>query len=262
MGWDVAAASRTHKVSWKPGITEETEHWLELQVWPLVPVVAPPTPVALYSLYPAAPANPKYCWNDLAALGANYPYLAGLLPQYLAPLHWRPFTLSTMRDTGETGFRQIISQVLRGLLAPGSALNGPAALYLALGLTYPQPPVRALALETLLATIDHGRLVPAALAAALGQLVSAGFAPLPRLTGGLAQARAISPRTDDALRQLLEALLPTLPATPPRQTNALLTLYLDLPGRAGHPVPAPVQARLREWSASASLKKLVAALLA
>jgi hypothetical protein len=155
-----------------------------------------------------------------------------------------------------------MSRALHGLLAPGAAFDEPATLLLAVGLTHQQGSVRALALETLLAAIDYGRLVPAALAAALGKLLSAGFVPLPRLTAGLTQARAISPRTDDALRQLVEALLPALPAAPLRQTAALLTLYADLPGRAGHPVPALVQARLREWSASASLKKLIAPLLA
>jgi hypothetical protein len=262
MAWEIVNQSRTHKVSWKPGVTEETERWQELQARPLAPVAAPPTPVVLYSLYPAEPLNPKYRWNDLAALGANYPHLAGLLPHYPAPLHWRPFTLSALRDSAETGFRQVLNQVLRGLLVPGPAFDEPATLLLAVGLTYQQPPVRALALETLLAAIDHGRLVPGALAAALGQLLSAGFVPLPRLTAGLVQARAISPRTDDALRQLLEALLLALPAAPPRQTGALLTLYADLPGRAAHPAPAPVQARLREWSTSASLKKSIVLLLA
>ena len=262
MTWEIVAESLTRKISWKPGVTEETERWLELQARPLGPVAAPPTPVALYSLYPAAPLTSKYRWNELATLGANYPYLASLLPYYLAPLHWRALLLSDLRDAGGASIRQVLSQVLREQLAPGPAFDEPATLLLAIGLTYQQPPVRALALEALLAATDHGRLVPAALAAALGKLLSADFVPLPRLTAGLVQARAISPRTDDALRQLLESLLPALPAAPLRQTGALLTLYADLPGRAAHPVPAPVQAHLREWSASASLKKLAAPLLA
>lgn len=262
MTWEIVAESLTRKITWKPGVTEETERWLELQARPLGPVAAPPTLVALYSLYPAAPPTSKYRWNELATLGANYPYLASLLPHYLAPLHWRALLLADLRDAGGASIRQVLSQVLREQLAPGPAFDEPATLLLAIGLTYHQPPVRALALEALLAATDHGRLVPAALAAALGKLLSADFVPLPRLTAGLVRARAISPRTDDALRQVLEALLPVLPAAPLRQTGALLTLYADLPGRAAHPVPAPVQARLREWSASASLKKLAAPLLA
>ena len=262
MGWEVVPRSITRKITWKPGVTEETEHWLELQSGPLAPVAAPPTSVALYSLYPAAPPTISYRWNALSALATTYDYLAALLPQYPAPLHWRALSLAAMRDSCESGPRQVLSQALRDLLAPGSALDEAGTLLLAVGLTYQQPPVRALALETLLAAIEHGRLVPAALAAALGKLLSAGFVPLPRLTVGLTQARAISPRTDDALRQLLEALLPALPAGPLRQAGALLTLYADLPGRAAHPVPAPVQAQLRAWGTSAALKKLAAPLLA
>lgn len=87
MGWDIVPQSHTHKVTWKPGVTEETEHWLELRMQPLVPVAAPPTSVALYALYPAAPTAFSYRWNALSALGANYPFLATLLPQYPDPLH-------------------------------------------------------------------------------------------------------------------------------------------------------------------------------
>ena len=262
MGWEIAAKSLTRKITWKPGVTEETEHWLELQIKPLVPVAAPPTPVALYSLYPGAPTSERHRWQALGTLATTYDYLFALLPQYPAPLHWHALTLISIHNAGESGPRDILSRALRELLAPGPAFDEPATLLLAIGLTHHLAPVRALALEALLAATDHGRLVPAALATTLSKLLSASFVPLPRLTASLMPARAISPRTDDALRQLLEALLPALPAAPLRQTGALLTLYADLPGRAAHPVPAPVQARLREWSASASLKKLIAPLLA
>ena len=96
---------------------------------------------------------------------------------------------------------------------------------------------------------------------ALRRLLAAEFAPVPRFTDGLAQARALSPRTDDALGQLLEALLPELPTPPPRQTAKLLAAYADLVARTHQPVPIALQARLREWSASAALKKVVAPLL-
>jgi hypothetical protein len=110
--------------------------------------------------------------------------------------------------------------------------------------------------------VAQGRLVPAALGEALGRLLGAGFVPVQRLTEGLAELRAIDPATDDALTQTLAALLPALPPEPPRNTRKLLDAYADLLGRTRQPVPAPAQARLREWQASASLKKTVAALLA
>ena len=116
-------------------------------------------------------------------------------------------------------------------------------------------------LDVLADAIEHGRLVPAALGKTLGQLLTQEFAPVPRLTDVLAPARALGSRPDDALRQLLEALLLQLPATPPRQTAKLLVAYADLAARTRQPVPAAVQARLCEWSTSATLKKAAAPLL-
>nr|GFC99294.1 hypothetical protein [Tanacetum cinerariifolium] len=167
IGWEIVAKSLTRKITWKPGVSEETEYWLELQAQPLGPVAAPPTPVALYSLYPAAPVSEQYRWHALSTLATTYDYLFALLPQYPAPLHWRALTLATMHNAGESGPRDILSRALRELLAPGPAFDEPATLLLAVGLTYQQPGVRALALEVLLVAIDHGRLVSAALATAL-----------------------------------------------------------------------------------------------
>ncbi|QKG56388.1 hypothetical protein GKZ68_06920 [Hymenobacter sp. BRD128] len=66
---------------------------------------------------------------------------------------------------------------------------------------------------------------------------------------------------DDALRQVLEALLPELPASAPRNLRKLLEAYADLAARTGQPVPPAVRARLTEWSQTAALKKLAASLL-
>jgi hypothetical protein len=119
-----------------------------------------------------------------------------------------------------------------------------------------------LALEVLLAAVPTGRLVPAALGHDLGRLLAAGFAPLARLADLLPQAQGASPETDDALGQLLDALLPELPATPPRNLRKLLDLCTDLAARTGRPVPAAVQAQLRAWQATPALKKASALLLA
>jgi hypothetical protein len=115
-----------------------------------------------------------------------------------------------------------VQQVLHTLLLPSSPFAEPTTLLLALALIQSDASGRALALEVLLAAIEHGRLVPVDLGQALGRLLAAEFAPVPRLTDSLAQARALSPRTDAALGQLLEALLPELPPTPPRQMTKLL----------------------------------------
>jgi hypothetical protein len=157
----------------------------------------------------------------------------------------------------------VLTQARRSLLLPGAAFEEATSLLLAIGLTHHVPTVRALALEALLAVTAAGRLVPAALGQTLGKLLSADFVPLPRFTEQLAQARAIDAATDDALRQVLDALLPALPAEPLRQTSKLLSFYAKLRARypQAAPMPAAGQARLREWQAVPSLKKLAAVLL-
>jgi hypothetical protein len=117
------------------------------------------------------------------------------------------------------------------------------------------------ALEVLLAAVGNGRLVPGALGTVLGQLMTTGFAPVQRLTDALVQARAISALTDDALRQLLDSLLPLLPAAPLRNTRKLIEAYADLQGRTRQAVPEAVQQNLRAWSSSATLKKATTSLL-
>lgn len=85
----------------------------------------------------------------------------------------------------------------------------------------------------------HQSLLPTALGQMLGQLLSADFAPLPRFTEQLAQASAIDAATDDALIQVVDALLPTLPAEPLRQTSKLLSSYVDLRTRYSPAAPIP-----------------------
>jgi hypothetical protein len=236
-----------------------TRTWQELYVPTEHEGQAPPCSLLLYSLHARLPRHDYYY---LAELAASLPFLLALVPGNPAPLHWHALRTACRTDTTGAEGRLAVEAVLRSLLSPGPAFAEPSTVLLAVGLTHAAPACRALALEVLLAAAAQYRLVPAALGSALGQLLAAEFVPVSRFADQLTQARGVAPATDDALRQLLEALLPALPAAPLRQTGALLTLYADLPGRATHPVPAPVQARLREWSASASLKKLVAPLLA
>ena len=191
--------------------------------------------------------------------GVNF--LLSLLPANPAPLHWHLVRTLYRTNTTYSEERTVQQRVLHTLLLPGSPFAEPTTLLLALALIQSDASGRALALEVLLAAIEHGRLVPVDLGQALGRLLAAEFAPVPRLTDSLTQARALSPRTDDALGQLLEALLPELPPTPPRQTGKLLAGYTDLVARTHRPVPIAVQTRLREWSTSATLRKVIALLL-
>jgi hypothetical protein len=263
--WELQPKSNTYVEQWKPGKPERTDRWTELRVWTGPKGGASPGSLLLYSLHAAyRPPHEKYhIWYQLTPLATDYPFLAALLPQYPAPLYWHTIRLAATRDAADAGCRDVLTQAMRSLLLPGAAFEAAASLLLAIGLTHHVPTVRALALEALLAATAAGRLVPAALGQALGQLLSADFVPLPRFTEQLTQARAIDAITDDALRQVLDALLPALPAEPLRQTSKLLSFYADLRARypQAAPMPAAGQARLREWQAVSSLKKLAAALL-
>ena len=78
----------------------------------------------------------------------------------------------------------------------------------------------------------------------------------------LASLGSIDTITDNAPTQALVALVPKLPATPPRNLRRLLELYADLVARTGRPVPAAVQGHLGEWRSAAALKKVLNNLLA
>jgi hypothetical protein len=261
--WELQPKSKSYVEEWKPGKPTVTEHWLDLLVQSDATLAPAPSDLLLYSLYGQLQnTGHPYQWRRLRALEANYPFLLALLAQYPAPLYWHTLALAATRDIVDSSNRDVLLQAMRGLLGDGPAFDAPTTLLLAIGLTYNASACRALALEALLAAIATARLVPAALGQTLGRLLTAGFVPVQRLTDGLAEIRASSPTADAALHQLLDALLPALPAEPPRNTRKLLDAYTDLISRTRQPVPGPVQARLREWQASASLKKASASLLA
>ena len=256
--WFFEAKSHTYKNSWNKQQPEVVTTWTELTVATEPPGQRPPTPLALYSLHARLPQDKQYY---LWSLGASLPFLLTLLPNNPAPLHWHLLRTACRTDNAGAEARHAVEQVLQTLLAAGPPFPESTTVLLAVGLTHAAPTCRALALEALLAAVTQRRLVPAALGLALGRLLAAAFVPVPRLTDGLANMRGIDAPTDDALAQTLAALLPALPAAPPRNTRPLLEAYADLTARAGRPVPAPVRARLRGWQTVAALKKTATALL-
>ena len=257
-GWRFEPVTYVHQQRWNKEQPTRTETWTELRVPTEHQGQQPPSPLLLYSLHARLKQEgSRYLWS----LVGSVDYLLSLLPAIPAPLHWHLARTLYHTNTTYAEERTVQQRVLHTLLLPGPAFAEPTTLLLALALVQSDAPGRALALEVLLAAIEHGRLVPMDLGRALGRLLAAEFAPVPRLTDGLAQARALGPRTDDALGQLLEALLPELPTPPPRQTAKLLAAYADLAARTHRPVPIALQAHLREWSTSAALKKVIAPLL-
>ncbi|MDJ0365795.1 DUF6493 family protein [Hymenobacter sp. H14-R3] len=219
----------------------------------------PPSPLLLYSLHAGLLDDRRYY---LWMLKPNLPFLLTLLPQCPTSLHWH--LIGTICHTGDVGSegRDVMQQALRALLPASARFSEATSTLLAVGLTHYAPICRALALEVLLTAVAQRRLAPAMLGYALGRILAAGLAPILRLTEQLAAGRALDALTDDALRQTLDALLPELPAAPPRNLRPLLDAYADLLARTRRPVPPAAQPNLLAWQQVASLKAGAKALLA
>ncbi|WP_022822701.1 DUF6493 family protein [Hymenobacter norwichensis] len=256
-GWTLAEVAHTYVRKWEKGQPTITDKHVELLV-PDAPAASRAPLLLPYAAYAGLPKRPEQYSYVLRFSVAN---AVAMLPNNPEPLHWH--TLRTCCRTDEAGSeaRDAVQFALAGLLSLGPRHAAGTSALLAAGLLHQASIVRAMALEVLLSATDNGRLLPADLGRALGRLLATGRAPLARLTDTLAQARAINFRTDDALRQTLDALLPLLPVVPLRNTAKLLDAYADTLSRVRHSVPNVVQDRLREWQRVTSLKKTAGALL-
>ncbi|MGI4865785.1 MAG: DUF6493 family protein [Janthinobacterium lividum] len=254
--WELETKTTKHVEYWKPGKPETTHRTVQL-TFSSQYTSQMPSALLLYSQHAHFRGMGQSHWQLQSATRS----LASLLPHNPAVLHWHVVRSATWTDKLETTERDIVLAALDTLLEAGPVFAESTTLLLATSLLHHAPSCRALALEVLLSASGTGRLQPAALGHLLGRLLAAEYAPLARLADLLPQALAVSPATDDALRQVLDALLPELPAAPPRSLRKLLELYADLTARTGQSVPTAVQARLRAWQVAASLKKLSDSLL-
>ncbi len=236
-----------------------TYRFMEL-AWSNGATAAAPSPLLAYA--PPVGKSEYGSWEENALLTSDLGFFIALLPNYAAPVYDQILRCAAWADNLETTERDVLAQALRTLLGPGPALPAAATAVLASGLIHHTPLCRSLAQEVLLQAIAHGRLLPTALGQILGQQLAIGYAPAPRLADNLLPLKGIDALTDDALRQALDALLPVLPATPPRNLRPLLDTYASLLARTQQPAPAPVQAQLGAWQATASLRKISKALLA
>jgi hypothetical protein len=240
----------------QPG-QEAVYRFVEL-AWRSGATTAAPSPLLLYA--PPVGKSQRGAWEANWLLVGALPHLTALLPNYAAPLYAHVLRCATWADNLESSERDLLLQALSSLLGPGPALEAAATAVLASGLIHHTPQGRNLAQEVLLQAIAHGRLPPAALGQILGQQLATGYAPAPRLADNLLPLKGIDAHTDDALRQILAALLPALPAAPPRNSRKLL--YADLVGRTSQPVPPAVRPNLLAWQQTASLQAVAKTLLA
>jgi hypothetical protein len=253
----VAHENRYHDLT-QPG-QESVYRFVELS-WYYGTTVPAPSPLLLYA--PPIGKSERGSWEDNWLLVANLPYFVSLLPNYQASLYALILRSAAWANHLEISERDLLLHFLRSLLGPGPVLEAAATSVLASGLIHHMPQGRSLAQEVLLQAIAHGRLRPEVLGQILGQQLATGYAPAPRLADNLLPLISIDPLTDDALRQILGALLPALSATPPRNPRKLLDAYANLLARTRQPLPAPVRPVLQAWQRTASLKAAATSLLA
>ena len=271
LGYDHPGATQPARASWRteqreqtrrelhqPGQPTTTHRWTELR-WDGGPGVAAPSALLLYTT--GTNAKEHGSWEHNQMLVSDFTFLVSLLPNSADSLYAYVLNSAAWADNLEASERDLVALALRQLLAAGPGFGPAESALVASGLIHHTGLCRSLAQEVVLRAVAHGRLLPAAVGEALGHQLAAGYAPVPRLTDTLKPLQGLDALTDDALRQLLDALLPELPAEPPRNVRKLLEAYADLLARTRQPAPAAVQTRLRGWRAQATLKKVVALLL-
>jgi hypothetical protein len=258
LGREVVAQQTTYGTSYQAPGQSATHSWTELY-WRSGAAESAPSALLLYA--PPAGTSQQGSWETNQLLAQDFPYLAAALPHYPAPLFEYVLRCAAWADNLESTERDLVAQALRALLTPGPAHSPTATVVLASGLLHHTSLCRSLAQEVLLRAVTTGQLQPDTLGQTLGQQLAIGYAPAARLTSCLAALSGIDALTDNALHQVVEALLPELPATPIRNLRKLLECYADLMARTRQPVPAAAQARLSAWRTVASLKKAATALI-
>ena len=271
LGYDHPGATQPARASWRteqreqtrrelhqPGQPTTTHRWTELR-WDGGPGVAAPSALLLYTT--GTNAKEHGSWEHNQMLVSDFTFLVSLLPNSADSLYAYVLNSAAWADNLEASERDLVALALRQLLAAGPGFGPAESALVASGLIHHTGLCRSLAQEVVLRAVAHGRLLPAAVGEALGHQLAAGYAPVPRLADTLKPLQGLDAHTDDALRQLLDALLPALPAKPLRSLGRLLETYASLLARTRQPPPAAVQARLRGWRAQATLKKVVALLL-
>ncbi|MBO2011126.1 DUF6493 family protein [Hymenobacter negativus] len=234
----------------QPGQTK-TYRFVELS-WSNGTKRAAPSALLLYA--PTFGKSKYGSWEGNWMLTHDFPFLLALTPNYTAPLYEQILRSAAWADNLESSERDLIALALRALLSPGPAFGENETALLASGLIHNTALCRSLAQEVLLRAVANGRLQPGGLGGIIGQQLAVGYAPVPRLSTVLTTLVAVDALADDALCQLLEALLPELPATPPRNTRKLLELYASLRDRTRRAIPAEVNARFSIWKSVSSLK--------
>lgn len=202
------------------------------------------------------------------AWGANKDMLRYFL---LSPNHVQPLLGNLMKnffiqgDYSSQSDRDSILACLQGMMQTGAWQSEGAHWFVAASLVYKDKTAGGVAAELWsVATASQHGFNQSMLGSALGNMLGNGYAPLKRLTDLLQQQMfKISTRHNQALLELIEPLLRSLPDEPLTNLKKLLELYREILGLCGSTKTSDtiIAEKLKLWSVSASVAPIAAKLM-
>lgn len=155
--------------------------------------------------------------------------------------------------------KRTVAATLQTIYDAHVELNAMSYLLVGLSLLAPDKTVTALASEIWLRGVSEGSMDSARLGQIMGKLESQEFAPLKRFSDAIEQhMMRVSAMHNRGLQQLLENLIPALPAEAPNNLRKLLEQYnevLSLNRQAA--APEIIRQKLQTWKKVNSLQKII-----
>ncbi|WP_416439529.1 DUF6493 family protein [Phnomibacter sp. MR] len=190
---------------------------------------------------------------------------------FLSPNHAQPLLGNLMKnffiqgDYSSQSDRDSIIACLQGMMLSGAWQSEGSHWFIAASLVYKDKTAAGVAAElwSLATATQHG-LHQSKLGFALGDILGKGYAPLKRITDLLQQQMfKISAKHNQALLELIEPLLQSLPDEPQTNLKKLLELYREILCLCGSSKTSDgiIIEKLKLWSVSASVAPIAAKLL-
>ena len=187
-------------------------------------------------------------------------YMYSVMPQHAEPLaYYLNAVFNHAPDLG--GHRS--GYLLQQMLYDFYRMDPASTLYLACSLYNESKEVRAMAGEVLMQTIDTHRLPAGDLGKQVGLLLAHHYAPAKRCIEVLESIRDVSYTHNDALLQLLEALLETIELNDkmPNNFKKLLELYYDLKLKQARELSPNLKTALENLSRFKALQSIIRKIL-
>lgn len=162
-------------------------------------------------------------------------------------------TFSTETD------KRIVTHAFESLINLDFPFSEMTHLFVATGMVTSDKTIRSFAAEMWIKAVTSKRVQSAQLGEMVGLHVNVGYAPLKRFTDLVSSNLIkVSDNHNRELEFMLSSTLMQLPSDPPVGMKRLLELYAEVLAVNGSVFPTNLNTKLKEWSGSASLKKVIA----